>query len=306
MGVKWDADETALLLKRLGKSAHELGLTGGNASCPEIWELDNGDVAIIGTELTASYRDRLPSGVTIDPGEGLVVIPRKTIASAKADIPNPGLLDGATGERMELPAYYADFEKNFSRARQFWKLERGQVFAEPGDDSWEAFDRGDWDESMRLLEARRADLVRYHRENARTRTARIRIVSLPLTPYMQWELNLLRIRDETGGPVRVLLDSDVASLEDEGPLPEIYTMDDMVMYEAVYDGNGVLEAALRYTGPELVSRGRDFISGLYERGEPIGDFFRREVAHLPPARPGRPAIPRDYLAQTGRPGPIRS
>lgn len=88
MGGKWDADETAGFLRRLGKSAHELGTTGGNASCPEIWELDNGDVAVIGTDLTASYRERLPGGVSIDPHESLVIIPRSTIASAKADIPD--------------------------------------------------------------------------------------------------------------------------------------------------------------------------------------------------------------------------
>jgi hypothetical protein len=67
---------------------------------------------------------------------------------------------------MELPEYYADFQRNFWRAREFWKLERGQVFADPGDASWEAFDAADWDEAMRLAEARRADLRRYHEENA--------------------------------------------------------------------------------------------------------------------------------------------
>lgn len=88
MAGKWDADETAGFLRRLGKSAHELDITGGNASCPEMWELANGDVAVIGTNLTDSYRERLPEGVTIDPGESLVIIPRQTIASAKADIPD--------------------------------------------------------------------------------------------------------------------------------------------------------------------------------------------------------------------------
>ena len=112
----------------------------------------------------------------------------------------------AAGERLELPAYYADFQRNFRRAREFWKLERGQVFAEPGDASWEAFDAGDWDEAMRLAEARRADLRRYHEENtaAGIRTRRIRIVSLPVTSYLQWELHLLRLRDEAGGPIRIL------------------------------------------------------------------------------------------------------
>lgn len=53
-----------------------------------MWELDNGDVAVIGTELTSVYAGRLPAGVSIDPGESLVVIPRSTIVSAKVDIPD--------------------------------------------------------------------------------------------------------------------------------------------------------------------------------------------------------------------------
>jgi hypothetical protein len=32
--------------------------------------------------------ERLPGGVRVDPGERLVVIPRSTIVSAKADIPD--------------------------------------------------------------------------------------------------------------------------------------------------------------------------------------------------------------------------
>jgi hypothetical protein len=47
-----------------------------------------GDVAVIGTDLTASYSDRLPSGVKIDPGEKLVIIPRATMISAKPDTPD--------------------------------------------------------------------------------------------------------------------------------------------------------------------------------------------------------------------------
>jgi hypothetical protein len=88
MAAKWTAEPSASFRRRLGKSSHELGQTSGNASCPDIWELTNGDIAVIGTDLSAAYLDRLPEGVSIDPGESLVVIPRKTIIAAKADIPN--------------------------------------------------------------------------------------------------------------------------------------------------------------------------------------------------------------------------
>lgn len=220
----------------------------------------------------------------------------------------PRPLGSAVGKPLALSAYYADFRQHFVRTREFWKLERGQVFAEPGDASWEAFDRGDWEESLHLLEDRREDLKKYHDENAAagTTTQRIRIVSLPVTPYLQWELHLLKLRDETGGPIRILQADDVADLEDLGPLPEIYTMDHAVMYQAIYDERGVLEYALKYTDTAVVSRCRNFIIDLYMRGEPIRSFFEREIAHLPPPPPAAPMIPGDYLERTGRPHPIRS
>jgi hypothetical protein len=220
----------------------------------------------------------------------------------------PRPLGGAVGERMELPAYYADFQENFAHTREFWKLERGQVFAEPGSASWEAFNRGDWETSLCLIENLREGLKRYHQETAEagTSTYRIRIVSLPPTAYMQWELHVLKIRDETGGPIRILQAAAVADLEDDGPLPEIYTMDDDIMYQAMYDDHGVLECAFKYTDQPLIARCRGFIAGLYARGEPITSFFQREIAPLPPPRPGAPTISDDYLERTGRPRPIRS
>lgn len=85
---KWEADLSASFARRLGKSSHELRQTSGDACCPDVWELDNGDVAVIGTDLTADYEGRLPDGVSVDPGERLVIIPRATIIASKADIPD--------------------------------------------------------------------------------------------------------------------------------------------------------------------------------------------------------------------------
>jgi hypothetical protein len=219
----------------------------------------------------------------------------------------PEPLRDAVGDRMELDDYYADFERVFRRTGDFWKLERGQVFAEPGDESWTLFNRGDWAGSLRTLEARRDDLIAYHREagEAGVTARRIRIVARPLSAYVQWELHHLKIRDETGGPIRILDVSAVADIESDGPLPEIYTLGTEVMYEAVYDSSGVLEHVVRYSGPPLIRRCRDFISGLYQRGEPIAGYFAREVAPLPPPEPENP-LPEGYLDRTGRPGPIRS
>lgn len=69
MTGKWTADAGAKFSRRWGRSPHELGTTGGNVSCPDIWEGENGDIAVIGTMLTDAYLGRLPEGVSIDPGE---------------------------------------------------------------------------------------------------------------------------------------------------------------------------------------------------------------------------------------------
>ncbi len=112
----------------------------------------------------------------------------------------PRPLDGVVGQRLGLPAYYADFMANYERASEFWKLERGQLYAEPDSENWRAFDRGDWEESMRLSEERRAELAESERQDAaRGMTSRrIRIVSLPPSDYLLWELYVLKIRDEAG------------------------------------------------------------------------------------------------------------
>jgi hypothetical protein len=63
-------------------------ITQKTNGCPDIWELSNGDIAVIGRDLTAAYRSKLPSDVSIRPDERLVVVPRVMVIAAKADIPD--------------------------------------------------------------------------------------------------------------------------------------------------------------------------------------------------------------------------
>ncbi|MFI0895393.1 hypothetical protein [Streptomyces sp. NPDC020983] len=88
MGSAWEADPRARLLRRVGAAPSDLGTTGGRDGCPDIWELDNGDFAVIGRDLTAVYAEGLPEDAVIGGGERLVVIPRATLLAAKTQIPN--------------------------------------------------------------------------------------------------------------------------------------------------------------------------------------------------------------------------
>ena len=84
----WEADPSAGFKRRLGKTAAELGDSRTTQDCPEIWELDNGDFAFVGRDLTEAYAHRLPPGVRIGPDERLLVLPGNMVQAAKRDIPD--------------------------------------------------------------------------------------------------------------------------------------------------------------------------------------------------------------------------
>lgn len=83
MTQHWEADPSASFAHRLGG-----GTCPPNETCPDVWELDNGDFAIIGQDLTSEYALRLPASVNLTENERLVVLPRERLTSAKMDIPD--------------------------------------------------------------------------------------------------------------------------------------------------------------------------------------------------------------------------
>ncbi len=100
----------------------------------------------------------------------------------------------------------------------FWKLERRQTFQEEDDASYRAFMRGDWDEALRI-EDEGQDALRHRFETAGFESRRIRIVERPVSPYLQWEMQALRVRAEAGERTRVLDAHAVRDREEGGLLP---------------------------------------------------------------------------------------
>ncbi|MGM9333537.1 DUF6879 family protein [Streptomyces murinus] len=196
------------------------------------------------------------------------------------------LLGAAPGEPLGLDAYREDFRRRDFAVDGYdsWKLERRQHFREPGDASWEAFVRGDWREALRLIEAQRSGLSDLSRLAARhrCRLLRVRVVETPLTPYLQWELHLLRVRAECGELIRVLGPEPLAAYEATAPVPELITLNDDTVYEIRYDAEGVLEGAVRHLDTGARDRVAAWIEKLYGLGEDVGTFFDREVAPLEP------------------------
>ena len=78
-----------MFLRRLGPDPHTNGAqTSGLRGCPDIFELESGDFAIIGKNITTEAVSQLPPSASCGPDERIVVIPRKTLIGAKPDIPD--------------------------------------------------------------------------------------------------------------------------------------------------------------------------------------------------------------------------
>ncbi|GGP69418.1 hypothetical protein [Saccharothrix coeruleofusca] len=84
MEFSWKADPSAIFSRPLVGAGGGRERCNNTKTCPDIWELDNGDVAVIGHDLTTRYAGNLPDGVNIGIGERLVVIPGAMFRAAKA------------------------------------------------------------------------------------------------------------------------------------------------------------------------------------------------------------------------------
>ncbi len=80
--MSWKFDPTVTAVRRLGLSPEDLGNTGRDAGCPDVLELSNGDIAVIGWDATDVLAGHLPDGAKLSDGERLIVIPRNTFESA--------------------------------------------------------------------------------------------------------------------------------------------------------------------------------------------------------------------------------
>ena len=77
-----------MFVKRLGineqpGAAH----CAGGCNCPDILEMESGDYAVIGTDITEEARARLLAGSGCGPDERIVRVPRNVFVRARSEIP---------------------------------------------------------------------------------------------------------------------------------------------------------------------------------------------------------------------------
>ena len=76
-------------LRRIGQDPHTNGAQSvGCCGCPDIWELANGDFAVIGIDITDVATQKLPPTAGCGPDERIIRLPRNLLVNAKHDIPD--------------------------------------------------------------------------------------------------------------------------------------------------------------------------------------------------------------------------
>ncbi|MGI5458611.1 hypothetical protein ACQEWB_36675 [Streptomyces sp. CA-249302] len=75
------------IVRRIGVPPSARGSASG-ANCPDVFELSDGNFAVIGTEATESLEHELPADASRADYERIVVVSRETLIRAKADIPD--------------------------------------------------------------------------------------------------------------------------------------------------------------------------------------------------------------------------
>jgi len=77
-------NQSIAFARRIGTDPHEGGRkTVGCDGWRDIWELENGDIAVIGIRVTREVAGRLPATAGCGPDEEVVILPRATILAAR-------------------------------------------------------------------------------------------------------------------------------------------------------------------------------------------------------------------------------
>ncbi|MCB1099215.1 MAG: hypothetical protein KDN22_26835 [Verrucomicrobiae bacterium] len=78
-----------MFVRRLGPDPHAGGRQSAGANgCPDILEMEDGDFAVIGIDITDAATSKLPPSAGCGSDERIVRVPRRTLIEARFDIPD--------------------------------------------------------------------------------------------------------------------------------------------------------------------------------------------------------------------------
>ncbi len=78
--------------------------------------------------------------------------------------------------------------------------------------------------------------------------------------------------------------TQITELEANGLLPELLLLDQQLLYRVNYTADMTPNGATRIDDPGAVREANALIADLYDRAEPLPDYFHREIAPLGPPK----------------------
>lgn len=169
----------------------------------------------------------------------------------------------STSDIVQTAQQYSDAKSFFARLPDAWdkvsqsvlKLETRQQYKEPGNPSWEALARGDFEEALRLIPASRAvDVPLYMAlRERRVEFIRCRPVRLPLTDYLRWEFACYDFNAAHGEQILCAAEAEVAALFKERLHHDFLVFDDRVALLHDYDSNGQIRGGWETSDGEQIA-----------------------------------------------------
>jgi len=157
---------------------------------------------------------------------------------------------------------------------RFFKLEELQSFAEPGDPSFEAYRRGDRIAAARLIKSRVAKQgIMYGSALSRgVKLLRVRIVDLPITPYLSYEWPAYHVNATIGETILVPEPALISDLRHDRRMKDFLLFDDFLVLLLHYDSAGVFVGATPITDSERVQEYKEFSESLLPKSMPFTEF----------------------------------
>lgn len=156
-----------------------------------------------------------------------------------------------------------------------FKLETMQTYQEPGNPSFEAFQRGDFDEAVRLCWTVRQQQERDHSvmmcQKAISWT-RIHLVEKPLTDYLKWELETYNVSVKYGERILIADITDQQQGSYFRKLTDFIIFDDRAVMAHNYDRDGLIQGGWIVDQPSQVQKYSEAIKACSGISLPLGVF----------------------------------
>lgn len=174
-----------------------------------------------------------------------------------------------------LESFGAAFKSHSATLKErFFKYERIQVYQEPGNKSWEAYNRGDlsaaWDKLGDFIAQDRDLFVAICQKDIPM--VRVRAVELPLSHYLKWEFRSYPVTCRWGSRILIV---DLTGKERDR---ELWNSSDFILFDRRsvlvhnYDRSGILQGGWVVEAPAAVQAYVAFAKRLVSMAVPLAMF----------------------------------